>query len=138
MSPCHLHPPTQSLPLPFSQRRAKRLNPDANGKIFYNNSLPKTPRQPLQALEQNSIVLPNAGSNSQSDNSVLSRPRPRRSAAAIARDQLATLYARYPELGANAPEEEGEEDDDLDEIENDSGHPPGVEGNFGHEARMPK
>ncbi|EWY83794.1 hypothetical protein FOYG_13584 [Fusarium oxysporum NRRL 32931] len=71
--------------------------------------------------------------------SVLSRPRPRRSAAAIARDQLAALYARYPELGANAPEEEEEEDDDdLDEIEIGSGHPPGVEGNFGHEARMPK
>ncbi|EXL45836.1 hypothetical protein FOCG_13189 [Fusarium oxysporum f. sp. radicis-lycopersici 26381] len=135
MSPCHLHPPTQSLPLPFSQRRAKRLNPDANETT---PKLPKTPRQPLQALEQNSIVLPNAGSNSQSDNSVLSRPRPRRSAAAIARDQLATLYARYPELGANAPEVEEEEDDDLDEIEIDSGHPPGVEGNFGHEARMPK
>ncbi|KAF6514719.1 hypothetical protein HZS61_005853 [Fusarium oxysporum f. sp. conglutinans] len=100
MSRCHLHPPTQSLPLPSSQRRAKRLNPDANETT---PKLPKTPRQPLQPLEQNSIVLPNAGSNSQSDTDA-------------------------PE--EEEEEEEEEEDDDLDEIEIDSGHPPGDEENF--------
>ncbi|KAM5522089.1 hypothetical protein FOXYSP1_15980 [Fusarium oxysporum f. sp. phaseoli] len=124
MSPCHLHPPTQSIPLPSSQRRAKRLNPDANETT---PKLPKTPRQPLQPLEQNSIVLPNADSNSQSDTKVIRLCPFSTPSTTISSCHSATLYARHPEHETDAPEEE---EDDLDEIEIDSGHPPGEEENF--------
>ncbi|KAF5530508.1 hypothetical protein FNAPI_13538 [Fusarium napiforme] len=96
-----------STPLPVSQNRAKRLNPSSKETPL---KLVDNPRQPLQPLEANSIALANSDAQSKLDSMFKSNVQ---SVADRARDQLTTLYARYPELKANPPEE----DDDLDEKE---------------------